>query len=136
MIDIRRNYGGSLRDFASNHLHIAVLTQGNVTHLRCDDSLPCIMHLRHGASGTRPNWHWGAALPLLEGRPASHGSVTVISHTHATRCVGFCVSVCGDLLLPLRFHTFVCHTDWSHCPIDLQMLIGRSIRCISLVDFR
>src|SRR5699024_5804524 len=94
------------------------------------------MHLRHGASGTRPNWHWGAALPLLGGRPASHGSGTVIFQTHATRLVGFCVSACGNPLRPPRFQTFLWHTAWSHCPIDLQRLIGRSIRRITLVDFR
>src|SRR5699024_9301944 len=128
MIDIRRNYGGSLRDFASNHLHIAVLTQGNVTHLWCDDSLPCIMHLRDGPSGRRPSWHWAAALPLLGGRPASPGSGTVIFQTHATRLLAFCVSACGIPLRPPRFQTFLWHTAWSHCPIDLQGLIGGSIR--------
>src|SRR5699024_5058766 len=102
MVDIRGNDGGSLRDLASHHLGVAVLAQGDVAHLRCDDSLSCIMHLRHGASGSRPNWHWGAAPPLLGGRPAPHGTGTIIFQTHSTRLVGFRVSACCNPLRPPR----------------------------------
>src|SRR5699024_7895551 len=128
MIDIRRNYGGSLRDFASNHLHIAVLTQGNVAHLGRDDSLPCIMHLRPSTSGARPSWHGGAVFPLAGGCPARPGTGTIVFQTPSARLVGLRVSWCGNPLRPPRFQPFFWHTAWSHCPIDLQGLIGGSIR--------